>query len=397
MPADAADAADRGARPLRLLFINYEYPPLGGGAATAGRSLIREWTAMGCEVEVLTSRFPGLPRCEQTDGATVRRLWAARRRRDRGRIDEMSLFMAGATWAGLKAALRRRPDAVIAFIGIPGGPPAWLINRLTGVPYIVALRGGDVPGFRCEGIDAFHRLLAPFTRILWRRAAAVTANSAGLAGLARDFTPDLDIKVIHNGVDTMLFHPAAGKPVAAGGAVRLLAVGRLVAQKGVDVLLDALTRPGLESAVLDVVGDGEWRSRLEAQAGGSGLAGRVNFSGWRDRDALAAVYRDADVFVLPSRDEGMPNVLLEAMASGLPVAASRVSGAEDLVTEGESGFLVPPDDPEALATALRRLIGSAELRATMGACGRRRAETQFTWRAAATAYLDLLRSSGGGS
>lgn len=400
MPVDGA-AADRR-RPSRLLFINYEYPPLGGGAATASRSLIREWTALGCEVETLTSHFPGLPRREQADGAAIRRLWAARRRRDRGRIGEMSLFMAGATLVGLGAALRRRPDAVIAFIGIPGGPPAWLINRLTGVPYIVALRGGDVPGFRCEGIDAFHRLLAPFTRKMWRDAAAVTANSAGLATLARAFAPDVAVDVIHNGVDATLFHPAVGAAEPSGDRpVRLLAVGRLTAQKGVDVLLDALARPestqpelarpGLKRAVLDVVGDGDWRGRLEAQADRLGLAGRVNFLGWRDRDALAAVYRGADVFVLPSRDEGMPNVLLEAMASGLPAAASRVAGAEDLVAEGETGFLVPPEDPDALAAALKRLVDDAALRRAMGARARARAENLFSWRAAAAAYLDLLR------
>lgn len=392
MPVDGAAAGRRP--PFRLLFINYEYPPLGGGAATASRSLIREWTAMGCEVETLTSHFPGLPRREQIDGAAIRRLWAARRRRDRGRIGEMSLFMAGATLVGLGTALRRRPDAVIAFIGIPGGPPAWLINRLTGVPYIVALRGGDVPGFRCEGIDAFHRLLAPFTRKMWRDAAAVTANSAGLATLARAFAPDVDVSVIHNGVDATLFHPAADTADAAEpGAdrpVRLLAVGRLTAQKGVDVLLDALAQPGLKRAVLDVVGDGDWRGRLEAQAERLGLAERVNFLGWRDRDALAAVYRAADVFVLPSRDEGMPNVLLEAMASGLPAAASRVAGAEDLVAEGETGFLVRPEDPGALAAALKRLVDDAALRRAMGAQGRARAENLFSWRAAAAAYLDLL-------
>jgi glycogen synthase len=437
MPIDAPGrdgSPDRSGRSFRLLFINYEYPPLGGGAATASRSLIREWTAMGCEVETLTSHFPGLPRCEQADGATIRRLWAGRRRRDRGRIGEMSLFMAGAAWAGAMTARRRRPDAVIAFIGIPAGPPAWLINRLTGIPYVVALRGGDVPGFRCEGIETFHRLLAPLTRKMWRDAAAVTANSAGLAALARAFAPDVAVDVIHNGVDATLFHPATDKPAfggvdkpafggadqapfggadqapfggadqpAFGGAgqpafggvgrrpARLLAVGRLTAQKGVDVLLDALARPGLEGAVLDVVGDGDWRGRLEAQAGRLGLTGRVNFPGWRDRDALAAVYRAADVFVLPSRDEGMPNVLLEAMASGLPAVASRVAGAEDLVADGETGFLVPPDDPEALATALRRLIGDPALRAAMGARARMRAEREFSWRAAAAAYLDLLR------
>ncbi|MBP2232988.1 glycosyltransferase involved in cell wall biosynthesis [Azospirillum agricola] len=393
---------------MKLLFLNYEYPPIGGGAATASRHLIREWTAMGCEVRVLTTHYPGLPWREETDGAIIHRLPAFRRRPDRGRIGEMAIYMAGASLVAPVLAARWRPDAALAFIGIPSGPVTWLLRQLTGVPYVVCLRGGDVPGFRCEGVDRFHRLLAPMTRTVWRQAAAVTANSAGLADLAKGFMPGLDIPVIPNGVDSTLFHPAVPVRAVAGGAaatrssdgpVRLLAVGRLVAQKGIDVLIDALARPGLGNVALDVVGDGEWRDALERQAAGHGLAGRVRIHGWLSRAALAEVYRKADVFVLPSRDEGMPNVVLEAMASGLPVVASAVAGACDLVVEGETGFLVPPEDPDALAAALRRLAGDAALRAGFGGRGRERVEESFSWRSAASSFLTLVeeRREGGGT
>ncbi|WP_298370916.1 glycosyltransferase [Azospirillum sp.] len=379
---------------MRLLFLNYEFPPLGGGAATASRHLIREWTAMGVEVQVMTSHFPGLPWREEQDGAVIHRLPVFRRRRDRGRIGEMALYMAGASLLAPILAARWKPDAALAFIGIPSGPVAWGLHRLTGVPYVVCLRGGDVPGFRCEGVEGFHRLLAPITRRVWRRAAAVTANSHGLADLARAFVPDLAVPVIPNGVDTFLFHPDSERsPVTAGAPVRLLAVGRLVGQKGIDVLLDALARPGLERAELDLVGDGEWRADLEVQAARLGVAARVRFRGWLDRSDLASVYREADVFVLASRDEGMPNVVLEAMASGLPVVSTAVAGARDLVMEGETGLLVPPEDADALACALRRLVGDADARAWLGARGRARVEESFSWRAAAAGFLELIEQS----
>lgn len=379
---------------MRLLFLNYEFPPLGGGAATASRHLIREWTAMGVEVQVITSHFPGLPWREEQDGAIIHRLPVFRRRRDRGRIGEMALYMTGASLLAPVIAARWKPDVALAFIGIPSGPVAWALRRLTGVPYLVCLRGGDVPGFRCEGVDGFHRLLAPVTRRVWSRAAAVTANSRGLADLARAFIPDLAVPVIPNGVDTTLFHPGPHRTAAmAGGAVRLLAVGRLVGQKGIDVLLNALARPGLERVELDLVGDGEWRSDLEAQAVRLGLAARVRFRGWLDRSDLATVYREADLFVLASRDEGMPNVVLEAMASGLPVVSTTVPGARDLVVEGETGLLVPPEDPTALADALRRLVADADTRVWFGARGRVRVEDSFSWRAAAVGFLDLIGQS----
>jgi len=380
---------------VKLLFLNYEYPPIGGGAATASRHLIREWTSMGCEVRVLTSHFSGLPRREEADGAVIHRLPAFRQRLHRARVAEMAAYMAGASLVSPLLAARWRPDVALAFNGIPCGPVTWLLRHLTGVPYVVCLRGGDVPGFRCEGIDRFHRLLAPLTRSVWRQGAAVTANSAGLSELARAFMPELDVPVIPNGVDTRLFHPAEAGP-AGDRPVRLLAVGRLVAQKGIDVLLDALARPGLETVELDVVGDGGWRGALEGQAAALGMAGRVRLHGWLDRSVLAEIYRAADVFVLPSRDEGMPNVVLEAMASGLPVVASAVAGARELVVEGSTGFLVPPEEPGALADALLRLTGDPALRAALGGRGRRRVEEHFSWRAAAVSFLDLVEKSRSG-
>ncbi|BAI76870.1 glycosyltransferase (plasmid) [Azospirillum sp. B510] len=383
---------------MKLLFLNYEYPPIGGGAATASRHLIREWTAMGCEVRVLTSHFTGLPWREETDGAVIHRLPAFRQRLHRARVGEMAAYMAGAALVSPVLAARWRPDAALAFNGIPCGPATWWLRHLTGVPYVVCLRGGDVPGFRCEGIDRFHRLLAPFTRSVWRQGAAVTANSPGLAELARAFMPELEVPVIPNGVDSTLFHPAspeagieAGSEAgAAGRPVRLLAVGRLVAQKGIDVLIDALARPELAGVELDVVGDGGWRTALEEQAARLGLAGRVRLHGWLDRAVLAGLYRTVDIFVLPSRDEGMPNVVLEAMASGLPVVASAVAGARDLVVEGETGFLVPPEQPDALAGALLRLTADPMARRALGDRGRRRVEEHFSWRSAALSFLELV-------
>jgi len=375
---------------MRLLFLNYEFPPLGGGAATASRHLIREWTAMGVEVRVITSHFSGLPWREEQDGAVIHRLPVLRRRRDRGRIGEMALYMAGASLLAPILAARWKPDAALAFIGIPSGPVAWGLKLLTGVPYVVCLRGGDVPGFRCEGVDGFHRLLAPATRRIWGQAAAVTANSRGLADLARAFAPDLAVPVIPNGVDTNLFHPGPVRPVEMDAPVRLLAVGRLVGQKGFDLLFEALARPGLERAELDLVGDGEWRAQLQAQAARLGLTERIRFRGWLDRADLATVYREADLFVLSSRDEGMPNVVLEAMASGLPVVSTAVAGACDLVADGGTGLLVPTEDAGALADAIRRMVHGAAMRAEFGARGRSRVEESFSWRAAAGGFLDLV-------
>lgn len=391
----------------RLLLINYEFPPLGGGAANATDNTARELAALGEEVLVLTSAFGDLPRVERrADGVEIRRIPTLRRRRDRSSVVEMLAFLASSLVMAPLIAARWRADATIAYFGLPCGPAAWMVKALSGVPYVVSLRGGDVPGFQYDGISLYHRLAGPVIGWLWRRSSAVVANSDGLAGLARRFAPDQPIAIIPNGVDAARFSPADAGPADpktvdpktadggnAGDRLSLLFVGRVVRQKGLDVLFEALASlpAGTRSRIgLTIVGDGPARPELEAQAARLALSERIAFRGWLGRDELPAAYRAADAFVFPSRDEGMPNVVLEAMAAGLPVVATRIAGSRDLVVEEETGLMLDADDTPALAAALARLAEDPALRRRLGEGGRRRVVEHFSWRAVAAAYRDLM-------
>lgn len=178
-------------------------------------------------------------------------------------------------------------------------------------------------------------------------------------------------------------------PVPHEGVV-LGAVGRLDPQKGFDVLLDALA--ALPDVRLVLVGEGRSRANLEGRAARPDLAGRVTFAGWSEdvRAHLAAV----DVVVLPSRSEGFPLTIVEAMLAGLPVVATRVGSVAEAVSEGESGLLVDADDPGALAGALRTLVEDASLRRKLGARGREIAAAAFTVDHMARAYEALYGELG---
>jgi len=388
-------------RPLNLLLLNYEYPPIGGGAGNATANMARELAGLGHRVRVVTAAFAGQPQRETTDGCEVRRLPAVRRHADHCSPLEMLSFLAGACVALPVMQRDFRADVCICFFGIPCGPAAWLLKALCGVPYVVSLRGGDVPGFQPYDLAGYHRVTGPLIRFLWRGAAHVVANSQGLAALARKTAGPTPIAMIPNGVDTTHFSPApVPAPAASGesgwsGPARLLFVGRVVHQKGLDVLLDALAQlaPGPEYT-LDIVGDGPLRPALAEQAARLGLAERVRFSGWASRAAMPEVLRRADVFVFPSRDEGMPNAVLEAMASGLPVAATRIAGNEELVGDGETGFLVAPDDAAGLAAALGRLLADRALCRRLGAAGRQRVVKEYSWRSVAERYAALCVGAG---
>lgn len=372
----------------RLLLVNYEFPPLGGGGGAVTANLAREMAAMGCSVRVLTSAYAGLPRRQDIDGYEVLRVPTVRRRHDRCSVAEMALAMAGSLVAAPLLARRWRPDLTIAFFGLPGGPAGWLVERLYGTPYLVSLLGGDVPGFAYRGIGLYHALTGGVIRGLWRGACGVIANSDGLADLARRHAPGLPVAVVPNGVDPLAFTPAPGP--RPDGPVRLLLVGRLVHQKAVDVMLNALAR--LDAATrprLTVVGDGPERAALEALSRNLGLDASVDFAGWVARDRLADTYRAHDVLVSPSRFEGMSLVLQEAMACGLPVVATRIPGSEELVVDGETGLLVEVEDVAGLAAAVARFGADPGLIRAWGQAGRHRVETRYTWRAAAVAYLTL--------
>ena len=387
--------------PPRLLLINYECPPLGGGAGTATAALAREFAALGADVRVLTSTFENLPRHESQNGISIHRIPVVRRRADRSSVFEMLTFIASACWHGLTLTRNWRPDATLAFFGIPGGPPALWLNWMRGIPYIVSLRGGDVPGHQPGQLDTHHRLTKPFIKLIWRQARAVVANSTGLRTQALITAPHLQIPVIPNGVDTTLFRPSEKSAIGnrQSAIINLLFVGRLSPEKGLHTLLDALAatsgfRSPPSSLSLTLAGDGPDRAALQAQATRLGLTDRVTFAGWIPRERLPELYRAADIFVFPSTDEGMPNTVLEAMASGLPVIACRIAGCEDLVEEGITGLLIPPNDTAALATAIATLCNDAPLRTRLGQSARTRVLAHFTWRRAAEEYVKLLQPPG---
>jgi glycosyltransferase involved in cell wall biosynthesis len=376
---------------MRILAINYEFPPLGGGAGNATACLAREWAKAGHEVEILTGGFRDLPRVQELDGYTIRRICSPRRHQGQCSVLEMCSFLGLSLLPVLRRGSDFRPDVAIAFFSIPSGPAAWLLKAARGTPYVVSLRGGDVPGFDARHMGQMHAITAPITSLIWRDASAVVANSGGLRGLASAFARDLPIAEIPNGVDTQRFSPG-DRATQRSGPVELLFVGRLAKQKGLDVLLDALHLLPNAAWRLRIVGDGPERAALENQATHHGMANRVIFHGWAQRDELAELYRGSDVFVFPSNDEGMPNVLLEALACGLPVVATRVAGNEELISL-ENGFLVPPRDPTAFAAALAPLINEPALRVRLGKRSRELAVEKYAWSTAARAYEAIFRDA----
>ncbi len=275
--------------------------------------------------------------------------------------------------------------------------PAWL----AGVPCrIHGEHGWDVSDLDGSRYRRLKRLLRPFVGHYIALSGHIEAYLRDQVGVPAD-----RLTRIINGVDTGRFRPdgpVAELPEAFAGTdrVRIGTVGRLEAVKDQGTLLEAFIRlRDLDPAVfprlrLILVGEGSLRPALEARARAAGVGDQVWFAG--ARDDIPELLRALDLFVLPSRAEGISNTIMEAMASGLPVVATAVGGNDELVRDGETGRLVPAEDPAALALALQA-CGDPALRRRMGAAGRVRAEAAFSLAAMVNRYLEVYDRQCGAS
>jgi glycosyltransferase involved in cell wall biosynthesis len=387
---------------MRIMVLNYEYPPLGGGAGVATAALAKGLADRGVEVDVVTAAagWGAERRTSSRDEATEHgglRLFRVRSRRtgihEAGMLDAAS-YLLGALPRVRRLLRTHHYDAVHFFFSLPTGALLPFLN-LGDTRVIVSLRGSDVPGYdpHNRALQWMHGLLAPLTRWIWRRADKVVALSESLGRLASQTLPDLRYGVVPNGVDLRLFHPADAGTRAEDGRIRCLAVARLVERKGLDTLIRALAQLEPGRFQLEIVGDGPARESLRELAVSLGVAEEVRFLGSLDRAEVAQRYREADLFTLPSTAESFGNVFAEALASGLPVVATEVGGIPDLVEHGINGLLVAPGDPTGLAQAIRYLGSDPEIRQQMGQRNRAKAEAALEWGQVTSRYLSIYEAA----
>jgi glycosyltransferase involved in cell wall biosynthesis len=350
--------------PLRLLVVVDGFYPSLGGAEMQARLLCRVFAEAGHEVRVLAPWLDETrPLRETMDGVTVERI-----RYPRIRVLGAMVLCLRLAWKLLRE--RGRYDAVHVHMAKTLAATVGLLRPWLGASMTVKISGAwEFDG----GILDPQRRTRPLYRLMNRliqRADTIQCISRFThAQLVAAGYPTSRLRMIPNAVDLARYE---GERRPGDGAVRVAYVGRLRQVKGVGVLVDAWRELAHSGARLVLAGEGVMREELEAQIARLSLGDSVALAG--EVADVPALLRETDVYVQPSFQEGMPNSVLEAMAAGLPVVATRVSGNEDLVTDGENGLLVPPGDPSALAAAIRRLVDDPALARRMGARARERVQ-----------------------
>lgn len=268
------------------------------------------------------------------------------------------------------------------------GAIAGIAGRLRRKPVITTLRGSDMTRAEHSWLDRVILGLAV------RTSATVICVSEAMAERARRQFPRraTDIHACLNGVDEAFFRIA--RVSVDENTLRVLAVGNLIRLKGFDVLIDAVARAHCRDQVrVCIVGDGAEDEALRALAAARGVAGCFEFAGRLPVSDMPGQFAEADVFVLSSRSEGRPNVVVEALASGLPVISTDLEGVRGMVTDGDTGWLVPVDDAAALAAALDQAAANrAELRRRGERARALARSTIGTWADTARCYAALFRA-----
>lgn len=377
---------------MRILALNHEFPPLGGGGGVATHQICKHLCDFGHDVDVVTQHFRGLLHEETVDGMRVYRVGVNRQKKNTSSKAEMSMFIIKALLLSRRLIKRKKYDAVFAVFAVPSGAVAMMLRQFYGIPYVISMQGSDIPGYDPDTHPGFvYNMLKPFIKRIWRNAKHIAANSDYMRSLALVYYRGAEITTIHNGVDLENYEGLDTGP-RRGGRFRIISVTRLVERKGLQHLLHSLPTVirGVKRKIeVLIVGDGPYREALKRMKKELGLD-CVKFLGRIDHKVLPKYYRNADLFVLPSEIEAFGVVFTEAMAGKLPVVATRIGGIPEVVADGKTGILVPPRNKEELASAVIKLANDEKLARSMGIAGERRVRAHFTWRAAAERYEKAL-------
>ena len=277
--------------------------------------------------------------------------------------------------------LRRSGYTIIHAYGFKANLAARIVGKLAGVPQIIGGLRSQYPSLKAN------RLLLWLDRLTLPLARCYVANSeAAVNHLVSQGYPSEKFRVIYNGLDPKLYAPADGDRrllrkrygLTNEEIPSIACVARLRPGKGQETLLRALAHLPTQNYRCLLVGDGPQRQSVERLARELNLGDRVKFLGARDHDEITQILQLADIFVLPSRWEGMPMAIMEAMAAGLPVIATDVGGTGELVVHGDTGLLVRVGDVAGLAREIARLLDDPELRRRLGARGRERIVKKFS-------------------
>ncbi|BAI60216.1 putative glycosyltransferase [Methanocella paludicola SANAE] len=385
---------------MKVCLVNALFHPFSGGVEKHMLELSRELVKQDVDVTIVTARIEGTPAYEEMDGVKVHRVPCLS-------VKVPGLYPPPFVMSPFFALYLKRLDDENGFDIIHlqnrffvDFDTAALYARLKKKPFMMTIHNARPLGISLP-ISVFGSAYDwAIGRWPFAMADRIIAVSEWVKyDIARYRIDERKIVPVHNGINVGSFRPTAATNVRKQYGIdgpMLLFVGRMITQKGVPYLIDAmpLVLEKHPDTKLLLVGRGNALESLKKKVGAMGLEKSVIFSGYMTEDMLKETYGTCDMFVLPSVWEVLPIAILEAMSSSKPVVCTNAGGNAELVKDGYNGYVVPMRSPEALADRINDLLDDPEKMKSMGCAGRRRAEDEFDWKLIASktkhVYEDLL-------
>ena len=372
-------------------MLNNEFPPLGGGTGTVNQYMLEYFSKIdNVSIDLLTSSQDGVPAQEQySDHIRIFKVPVVNHCIHHSSNRELLAYVKGALLKSRELCRENKYDFSFAWCSVPAGYLAYLLYKFNKLPYFVRVSGPDIPGFE-KRYKYLYPFLKPFLKATWNSAISTIAKCEEEVELLHRTSQTTNVKIIPNGVNLQRFKPnALNEP--RRGPLRCLCVGRLIYRKGQDQLIEAvagLVERGVE-VELKLVGTGSEEKAFVELAREKGVSQNIVFEGYVDREGIPGMYRAADVFLLPSFNEGMSVALLEALASGLPIIATRVGGADRIVRHGVEGFIYEFGEVDKIVEFLEECHGDRKKLMEMSLSARKRAEG-FGWDRVFKEYQELF-------
>ena len=337
---------------MRILVLNHEIPPVGGGGGRAAEDICKVLAKRGHKIKVLTSHLKGLAYEEQRDGYQIVRIPSLRSQAFRVSFLSMVAYVLAGLWMGLRLIRAFQPDLIHVHFAVPAGALAWMLSKLTGVPYVLTAHLGDVPGGVPEKTTDWFRWVFPFTHSIWHDASVRVAVSEYTRELALQNYSE-EILVIPNGVDVNALKPEL---IQINRPPRIVFAGRFMPQKApLQVILTLKEITELPWTCV-MIGDGPLMPDAKNIIAESHLENRFILTGWLTPAEVMKWFDQSDILFMPSLSEGLPVVGVQALAKGLAILASHVGGFVDLVDENRNGYLVNREDTARFSMKLRSLL-----------------------------------------
>ncbi|MDK1028587.1 MAG: glycosyltransferase family 4 protein [Anaerolineae bacterium] len=370
---------------MKILVLIHEYPPVGGGGGSAAQDICLGLVERGHELTILTAHLKGLPKEEIVDRIRVLRLPSLRREAFRADFLAMAAYVLSGLQAGFRIIKRWQPDVIHVHFAVPAGAVGYGLSKLTGVPYLMTVHLGDVPGGAPEKTGKWFKWILPFTRPIWRDANRVVAVSKFTRQLALKHYPR-EMALIPNGVDLARLRPAS---IMVNAPPRIVFAGRFMKQKNPVKIVHTLA--GLKDLSWEcvMIGDGPLRPNVRREISEEGLQERFTLTGWIAPEEVLEWFDKSDILFMPSRSEGLPVVGVQALAKGLAMVVSDIGGFVDIVDKDRNGFLVGSSNLDGYVKGLQKLLSNQKLLKRYREASLVKA-TQFDIRHVVDSYQNLL-------